>query len=329
MSQIPNLVPDAAVSLAPVHIPKPWGQEIWYTGMEARGESQVVIDEVSWPLSAYLAQHPDPTAGAALLLLKILDPSPDADRGSLYFEVHEEKQEVYVVTHIDPTAWPDGCGAIRFGMSQTRRAASADDTTFRAEYRAAVGAYEQIRRAIDDRAVDAETARPEESRARQHMESFTELRPLRVGDVVSVPTWTPHALQHGVRVVEFQTQTYERYIISFNQKVLTQDHWDTAHAVERMQLEAPADPVFEAVAPGVERIASFDDFNVWRVSFDVIQTLPMPPQIPYAVAMGISGEFACGDLTLQPGHACLIPHTAIAGQSIHGSGVLLLAAPDL
>ncbi len=312
--------------LLPVHIAKPWGREIWFTGMEARGESQVATKAGNLDLSAYLALDAEAlTGGTPLLLLKILDPKPDAVMGDLYFEVHEEKQEVYVVTHVDAGAWPDGRGGIRFGMCQEKRADYANDAAFRAAYLEAVQAYEAVRRRIDDGATDLVD---EEIQRRADMEAFTAMRHLALGDVVRVPTWTPHSLQHGVRVVEFQTPTYERFIISFAQKVLTQDHWDTAHAVANMHLDAPAAETFEQVAPGVERVASFSDFNVWRAQLDGTE-LELPGHLPYAVCMCIDGEIELGKLRLGPEEAGFIPRTAVALTPISGHGRLLIAAPDL
>ena len=109
-----------------------------------------------------------------------------------------------------------------------------DDPAFRRAFLEAVQDYEVVRRRID-----AGQAQPEdveqEAMLRNQMEAFTDFQPLSVADVVKVPTWTPHALQHGVRVVEFQTATYERFIISFAQQVVTQDHWDSEHAISNMQ----------------------------------------------------------------------------------------------
>ena len=138
--------------LTPVHIAKPWGQEIWYSGIEARGESSVIADNGQRvPLSAYLAAAPNLlTNGYPVLLLKVLDPRPEPVLGDLYFEVHEEKREVYVVTAVDPTAWPDGTGYIRFGMNQALREKFDGDEAFRAAYLETVQRYEAIRRAIDD-----------------------------------------------------------------------------------------------------------------------------------------------------------------------------------
>ena len=161
------------------------------------------------------------------------------------------------------------------------------------------------------------------------MDEFAHVRKLRVGDVVRVPTWTPHSLMHGVRVVEFQTPTYERYIISFAQQVLTQDHWDSAHAIANMQVDTPAAEVLEEVRAGVERIARFDDFNVWRVDLDACETLSLPAHIPYAVCMCLTAATRIGALELHPEQACFVPRAALPGTSISGRGRLLIAAPGL
>ena len=319
--------------LAPVHIPKPWGQEIWYTGMEARGESDVLAGDQRLPLSDYLAIDPAATCNEQdVLLLKILDPDPTPVIGDLYFELHEEKREVYIVTHVDPGAWPDGCGGIRFGMNQEARAACGDDGVFRDTFATAVAAYETVRRRID-RDPEAATGadRREELHLRNAMERYTHMRPLTVGDVVRVPTLTPHALQHGVRVVEFQTPTYERLIISFAQKVLTQDHWDTQSAVAQMHLDAPAPEEFETVAPGVDRIARFEDFNVWRVDAGNHE-ISLPTELPYAVCMGLSGLTCVGELQIGPEQACLIPRAAIDTHHVRAAeekAQILIAAPGL
>jgi hypothetical protein len=321
---------DEPLRLLPVAIPKPWGREVWYSGIEARGESRVVTsDRAQLALSSWLAAAPTAlTGGAGILLLKVLDPRPEPVLGDLYFEVHEQKREVYVVTAVDRSVWPDGRGAVRFGMNQRKRAQFADDDAFRAGYLDAVQRYEHLRRALDA----GETHPPgEESRARANMESFTALRALEVGDVVVVPTWLPHSLQHGVRVVEFQTPTYERYIISFAQKVLTQDHWDTAHAVANMSLDPPVDPAFATIAPGVERIASFPDFGVLRVSLEPGMPVPFPAGLPYAICCAIDAGVAVGDLELGAEEACIVPRGALthAALSAGHTARCLVAAPGL
>lgn len=272
------------------------------------------------PLSTYLAAIDLPE----VLLLKVLDPKPAAVLGDLYFEVHEEKREVYVVTGIDDSAWPDGRGQIRFGLDQAKRQAFAGDSRFRAAYLDAIADYEEVRRAIDEQ---GESRTEDEAEARRNMDSFTATRDLQVGDVIAVPTWTPHALQHGVRVVEFQTPVYERLIVSFAQEVLTQNHWDSQRAVEHMHLDPPALPEFEAVGAGIERIARFDDFNVWRVDGGIAGSLVLDPGLPYAIVMNLSGDLTLGNLKLGPEEAALMPSSALTTRL--AGGTFLIAAPHL
>jgi hypothetical protein len=329
---------DLPVELVKVEIPKPWGRELWFTGMETRGESAVRTAAGDVPLSEYLARAPERLVRhAPLVLLKILDPRPEPVLGDLYFEVHAEKREVYVVTHVDPEVWPDGRGRIRYGMDQTVRAGYADDTTFRSDYLRAVEAYEQVRRRIDaGECVPVEAERV----ARAAMDRFTALATLEIGDVIAVPTWVPHSLQHGVRVVEFQTPTYERYVISFAQRVLTQDHWDSAFAVPRMTLGAPPAAPLETIAPGVERIVAFDDFSVWRVTLAGGTTYELPEHPAYALCMTVRGTLRLGALTLGPERAALVPGATLADEPLRRSlalvsnpaatpAVFLIAAPDL
>ena len=304
------LVPlDQPVALQPVTIDKPWGREVWFTGMESRGESTVVAERGTVPLSNYLALAPDRLCGKRpIVLLKILDPKPEPVSGDLYFEVHHEKREVYVVTAIDTGAWPQGSGEIRLGMNQQRRAEFADDAAFRAAYLAAVTDYEIVRRAIDSgTAVDPAL----EAGKRRAMEAFTSVRSLAVGEVVSVPPWMPHSLQHGVRVVEFQTPSYERLIVSFAQRVHTQDHWDSKRAIANMSLDPPAQPKSAEVAPGIAVIAEFDDFSVWRIELAPGAGCQPPLSLPYAVCMNISGGVTIAGQSLAPEQACFVPSAAL------------------
>jgi hypothetical protein len=329
---------DAPVELASVVQPKPWGREIWYTGIERRGECGVRVAGGCLPLSAYLALAPDHLVRRRpMVLLKILDPYPEPERGDLYFEVHREKREVYVVTAIDRSAWPNGVGGIRFGMDQALRAHYGNDATFRAQYLQAVERYAGIRRRIDA----GEPVPPaDEATARGAMERFTSMRPLRVGDVVAVPPWLPHSLQHGVRVVEFQTPTYERLILSFGQRVLTQAHWDTAAAVPHMTIDTPPEPALEPIADGVERIAAFDQFSVWRVALAGGGRFALPGHAPYALCMTVEGRIRLASLELAAEHAALVPGATLADPrrrerlaTVHNAGpgpaTFLIAAPEL
>lgn len=332
--------PGQVLPLAPRFIPKPWGQEIWFTGVEERGVCAFACGAHETPIPWLQAVMPGDYAGPAdrdLVLLKILDPLPEPVRGDLYFELHEEKREVYVVTHVDPQAWPDGVGAIRYGFDPAVRATYSSDAEFSAAYLAAVAEYEQVRRAIDA-AVASEGQDPdllgEETRLRAAMDRFTYLKPLRVGDVVKVPLRFPHSLQHGVRTVEFQTPVYERKILSFAQRVLTQDHWDTREAAQIMLLAPPAEEPFERLldAPGlqVERVVDFEDFEVQRLRIEAGRALDFTTGADYALVMVVSGSLRLQGASYTGGEALFLP----PGEGAYGleggaAGplVLLLARP--
>lgn len=294
----------APLQLETVAIPKPWGQEIWYTGIEERGVCSVAGMPLSWLVDVF---GPILGCNGSPLLLKILDPHPAENLGDLYFEMHEEKIEVYVVTHIDETAWPGGVGAIRYGFDPEQVKAVGREQ-FLSNYVAAVEHYQIIRNQIDETLLKRSNGKlpaepvqlkalleelpvemiAEEQRRRDVMNRFTQLQPLNIGDVVTVEKRVPHSLQHGVRVVEFQTPHYERYILSFGQKVLTQDHWDTHEALTRAVTEAQQIPEPEAVADGVDLITNFDAFHVLRLrlSDDVARLLDGKG---YQIVMGVEG----------------------------------------
>lgn len=347
--------------LQPVHIPKPWGQEIWYTGIEARGVSQVIsetgVTPLPWAIALdhqrVLGQHQKPN------LLKILDPLPDEIYGDLYFELHEQKREVYIVTHVDENAWSNGVGAIRFGFSDAKRVLFESDEDFMAAYRAAVKEYRAVRCEIDtqldvlrqQQGIDlnetvsasqlkqwlievSQDLRAKEIALRSYMDSFTASRELRVGDVLAVPLLTPHALQHGVRTIEFQTPVYERKILSFAQKVLTQNHWDTDEALQLAQLHIPVDEVFPVLhnADGVqiEQIVAFDDFTVQRIYLAPGTEYCCLTGNSYALLITVLGQVQCGCILLQPEQAVLLPLSAkqvLLQNSGSDIAVLLVARP--
>lgn len=344
--QLLSVVAGAPLELLPREIPKPWGREVWYTAVEARGVCNVGAGNAhpgvdrSAPIPWLQAVLPDGSAGPVgqpLILLKILDPAPQPVSGDLYFELHEVKREVYVVTHVDEVAWPDGVGYVRCGFDPEQVRSSASDQEFRGRYLAAVEAYEEVRRAVDEWPAAAEepvTLLAQEQKLREHMDGFTHMRPLRKGDVVVVPPLLPHALQHGVRTVEFQTPVYERKILSFAQKVLTQEHWDTRSAVSRMLLEPPPVTAFACLVEGdgvlVERIVDFPDFEVRRVRLEAGSSVLLEPVQDYCVALVIAGEFATGMGRYGAEQALLLPRgwqdrltPAKPAQSL----VLLLAFP--
>jgi len=126
-------------------------------------------------------------------------------------------------------------------MDQSLREHYADDEAFLADFVATAARYEDLRRRIDSLAASDPLASlsEEESALRRSLEAFSHLQSVRPGDVVQVAPGIPHALQHGVRVLEFQTPVYERMILSFAQRVLTQSQWDTAAATRILRLEPP------------------------------------------------------------------------------------------
>ncbi len=352
---------DDAMPLQPIAIPKPWGQEIWYTGIEKRGVAEIGEAGRGVPLPWLLAVAPQRlTRGAQQpILLKILDPLPAPVFGDLYFELHREKQEVYVVTAVDRAAWPDGVGAIRFGFDTALRKAYADDSAFIDAYLRAVRDYRDVRKQIDiqvdefrvrdgiglDEPVAAATLaqwleeiepalREGETKLRAQMESFTALKPLRIGDVVRVPCLLPHSLQHGVRTVEFQTPVYERLILSFAQKVLTQSEWDTEEAAGVLQLDPEPPAEFPLLAQGEgwkeEQIVRFDDFEVRRITLQPHAQMRIEPGSRYGLGMVVGQALRLGDRVLKPDDAVLLPAGLRAQLLRNGNdntGYFLLALP--
>lgn len=348
--------------LSPLSISKPWGREIWYTGIEERGVAAVSDGTHEVPLPWLLAVAPQRYCHSLqrrLILLKILDPLPDAVFGDLYFELHREKREVYVVTAVDADAWPDGVGAIRFGFNAELRAQYADDARFLFEYREAVQSYRQVRQEIDAllearrasaglpqaQPLTVETRRAwlselpaslrqQELERRAAMEAFTGMLPLRVGDVLKVPQLVPHALQHGVRTVEFQTPVYERLILSFAQKVLTQAHWDTDEALDVLLLDPPAVEPFVITAEGEgwseERIVEFDDFEVRRLTLQGGAERSLRAPSDYNLCMAVGGTLELGGISLAADEAVLLPPVWRGGRVVNPDTVphvLLMAWP--
>ena len=183
---------------------------------------------------------------------------------------------------------------------------------------------------LDPLLVDNERAR------RDVMNSFTQMRPLSEGDIVQLPRQFPHALQHGVRVIELQTPTYERRILSFGQKVLTQDHWDTEAAVADMRLDIPPpmDPRVLVQEPDctIERLVELDEFSARRIRLAPAARLTLSKLPSYTLCIAISGEITLGNTTLVRDSACLIPHSATRRTLVNTGeedAVCLLSGPGL
>ncbi|MEX2489837.1 MAG: hypothetical protein WD356_09975 [Pseudomonadales bacterium] len=350
----------APLPLETVVVPKPWGREIWYTGIEARGVCKIKGTPIPWLLSMapeLLAGHQQDVEP---ILLKILDPLPDEVYGDLYFELHEQKTEVYVVTHVNQAAWPDGTGRIRYGFDESALSQFDSEKEFRQAYMQSVNAYRTVRAQVDEQLdqyrqaagyasdevvspveLEAWKAKLEpalnekERQCRGTMDAFTALHPLEVGDVVQVRPLTPHALQHGVRVIEFQTPHYERYILSFAQKVLTQSHWDTEVAAAKARLSADLNPELTRVSesPGhhqVDIIADFEQFEVYRVTLAPDATWSLPSTDTYLIVAGVNGRNRIGSLLLEAEQACYIPASTESLAIVNtdnGQSIALVALP--
>lgn len=312
--------------LEPVYIPKPWGQEIWYSGIEERGVSKVNGTPIAWVLDVF-GEHLGCTG--VPLLLKILDPLPDENLGDLYFELHEQKVEVYIVTSIDENAWPDGVGRIRYGFNQDLMQTYPSTGAFLDAYKTAVSEYESVRRSIDALAgKPSDELTSKESELREAMYEFTAMRDLTVGDVVTVSPLVPHSLQHGVRVVEFQTPHYERYILSFGQKVLTQDHWDTAEALDKAITDTIQSDEPTSIAPGVDVVADFDEFRVTRLRLSPGETLTQAYN-GYAMVMGIAGTTTLVDTQIGAEQAFYVaPGDPLTLKNEGASEAVILIAED-
>ncbi len=349
------------ILLSPIAISKPWGQEIWYTGIEARGQSRVQAQGFSVPLPWLLAVAPNYFVGGFernINLLKILDPLPEPVYGDLYFELHEKKQEVYVVTNIDTSAWPSGRGGIRFGFNESMRARYDSDSNFKEAYRTAVHDYQRVRCEIDtvidvmrqqagiglDEPVSAAQQKQwvaqlpialcdMEAGKRKVMEDFTAVKSLQLGDVVKVPCFTPHSLLHGVRTIEFQTPVYERKILSFAQKVLTQKYWDTDTAIKLMTVkpvsQSPLVILRADEQVNVEQIVDFDDFSVVRVVLQPGAQYHSSELVPYQIIMSLSNNVSVNKSPLHQEQAILLPSqsTLFVANTCSEVAVVLISTP--
>jgi len=157
---------------------------------------------------------------------------------------------------------------------------------------------------------------------------------LQQGDVVKVPILTPHSLQHGVRTVEFQTPVYERKILSFAQKVLTQAHWDTDNAVAVMSTDTPVLSellVLEADAEHrLEEVVRFEDFQVLRLTLNSSARYLLPQTHSYGLLLVVDAKVDCNGVTLTEEAAVLLPaerSSSYVTNTSNREAVLLLAWP--
>lgn len=317
-----------AFSLKTVCIPKPWGFEEWYTGVEKRGIVEIRTAEGATELpyalalfrQAYLKNHPE-----QLILLKTLNPVAEEVLGDLYLEMHEQKWEVYIVIEIDHQAWPSGEGIIKAGLhaekvrEYQKRHGEQWAKPYLQDFENQILAYQKIRRTIDQQldkmrktqAIALNTPlspeqtqtfletipreqQKEEKRLRDQLYRFVGDLKVSVGDIIAFPTHQMHSLQHGIRVIEFQTPHYERLIVMFGQKVLTQDHWDTTQALAVMKPEVYFPPQLEELEKTktrkVERFVEFPDFSADRITIAAQSEYSDQTGEGYHLLIGVTGE---------------------------------------
>ena len=260
--------------LRPVTVAKPWGREVWYSGVEARGESGVYTTGGVVPLSKYLGER---GRTKPVILLKALQ----ATTGNLYLEVHETKSEVYVVDRID------GRGRMLLGP-RPEVLARLGEAAFRAAVRQAARKAEAGKAAIDA------------------VQSFMNPVDLRPGDAITIPLRVPHSLLRGVYVIEFQTPAFERKILAASQPVATQQGWDIDAAVATMDLSVQ--PSVESTKDdGIQVIARAPDFGVTRYRLTAGGAFRVPP---WSVGWVVHGEVRCRDRRFRARTAFLAPAVA-------------------
>ena len=333
--KVPWLDATAPLPLVPVSVPKAWGREIWFTGIEERGVVGVGTASAQVPLPWVMAARRGHFGSvAAPVLVKVLAPSSSADTGDLYFEVHEHKEEVYVVAAVDQACWPDRCGRMRYGFDPAQRK-RLGDTGFRMAFATAAQANARAQRALaasGARGPAHDEARATVRRTRDRLQGFVNDRVLEVGEVVRVPPGLPHGLMHGVRAVEIQTPSYERDVLYAAQPLAPTDSLPILERLEQVRMDVPDDaPAKEASpAPGVRtgRIARMSDFDVHRFALDAgaVATLPTAS---YGVLLCMHGHVRCGGLELGPEQAALCSERALARRVEAGdaSAVVLLTLP--
>ena len=270
-------------ALQPVVVEKPWGREVWYSGIEARGESRVRVGQSVVPLSEFLRGH---GRERDIVLLKALHP----DKGDLYVELHDVKWEVYAVDAVDDALWPDG-GRMLLGIDQKRRQALGE--RFAHSLLAAAQASEA---AVQGRAA---SRNGECARQVADVAHFLNTVAVRPGDIVTIPPTMPHSLRRGVSVIEFQTPVFERKILAASQPVATQKNWDSAAAVAAMDAESAPD-VASPTATG--EVARTPHFAVVALGKGERRVVP-----PWTVGWVSRGEVEAGGLRFPARSAFVAP----------------------
>ena len=99
-----------------------------------------------------------------------------------------------------------------------------------------------------------------------------------------------------------------------------------------MTLDVPREADFDELCPGVERITSFEDFNVCRATLAPNGVFNLPQHIPYALCIALGSGIQIGALSLGSEEACFIPHNALQSPIRNLSEqteICLVAAPKL
>ena len=268
------MVTEDPSELRPVTVAKPWGREVWYSGVESRGESGVRTPTGVEPLSQYLRAR---GRAKPVILLKALQPTS----GDLYLEVHEIKSEVYVVD------WVGGGSRMLLGP-RYEVLSRMGEAAFRAALRQAAGKAEAGEAVIEA------------------VQSFMNPVDLRPGDAVTIPLRVPHSLLRGLHVMEFQTPIFERKILAASQPVVTQQGWDVDAAIAAMDLSAQPTVESPQDAP-ISIIARTPGFAVARHRLANRRALGMPP---WSVGWVVRGTLRCHERRFQARTAFLAPTAA-------------------
>ena len=272
-------------ALQPVVVEKPWGREVWYSGVEARGESRVRVGQDAVPLSAFLRRH---GRERDIVLLKALHP----DQGDLYVELHDVKWEVYAVDAVDRALWPHG-GRMLLGIDQRRR------RTLGGRFNAALLAAAEASEAAVQRGVTTRNGGNGKAPEVADVARFLNAVAVRPGDIVTIPPTMPHSLLRGVSVVEFQTPVFERKILAASQPVKTQRTWDSAAAVAAMDAESAPEVASPATTGEAARTPHFAVVAIGQGERRVVP--------PWAVGWVSRGEVRAGEARFAARSAFVAP----------------------
>lgn len=299
--------------MQPKTIIKPWGKEVWYSGIEERGVCLVksITNDLTSPLpyvievlNVFNSETNSKKNNKKIILTKRLVPLPEKEKGNLYYELHQKKKEVYIVNEISKKAYPTKkTGKIKIGMDQNHFQKYSSFEKFKNEFlKISISCKKIIDQLFQEKKNSFKYQKLNEKKKKyfEKLEPFFRYVDLEIGDIIRISPFIPHSLQHGVSVVEFQTQHYERSILSFEQKVITQEHWDTKKAlslikkkdvfasennfkndVKIIQKKKSSNIIFE-------KIKGFDEFNTERITIE--KDLFNLKEKNYCILFVVSGE---------------------------------------